>query len=466
MLKQVALVLLASHALVWSADSIRSVCCDCPLGAPVLAYETANASDGTQPIISSEPPLSVEYVLSEIGRSPGAVAAACEVAAAISRRFGHPIEAEEFAKKIQEPREISLLFSVRIRDLVHGFSTAQALADAGGAVASTNSFKLPKTVAWKEAPTYFEAVAGAPEQMFGNLYRYVKPSGISARAVRVRSAFGEILDRLALNRSLPERERFGIVYQDNKYLDFDEFIDALVRTGHKVEMDVSNEVADFLHLMFREPSGVFREVRTEVQIRTGYFTSAGDEITIPAVHSHLIFRVAGPQLNVDVEFYQGTHGTHFCPSLVIQGQSWVGIRKSGTYDGHEAVKALRAAGLYLDLLHTISREDALFAGGYGQSGICNDSVAVIEMLLNKDVTVYPLLIDKRRVIRQLDILIAKHPAIARRYRKIRQAVVNMPSDVELNKTQPQRILGSIPYRAGSTPYVGFNDARRTFARQK
>jgi hypothetical protein len=298
------------------------------------------------------------------------------------------------------------------------------------------------------------------------LYRYAIPSGISAREVKTRSAFGEILDRLALNPSMAERDRFAVVFRGAAYSDFDAFVEAIVRSGHGIECDVSNEVADFVHLMLRQPDGTFREVQTDVRIRTGYFTPEGTEIIIPAVHSHLIFRFTGPDVTTAVEFYQGTHGTHFYPSLVVKGESWVGIRNSATYGGDEAVKALRAAGLYLDVLQGITREDALFAGGYGQSGVCNDSVAVIEMLLGGRATVYPLLIDKQRVRTYLDALIQGRPAMAARYREIDRAVRQIPSDVTPNPTQPQRILDSIPYGPGRTPYPGFNDARRTFGRRR
>jgi len=423
---------------------------------------TANEESRGPPRISGEPPLSLEHMLAEIGQSREAVAAVCEMAAALSRRLGRPTSVEECAARIKDPRTVQEFFSVRLGDLAAGFALAQTVAEARGGIVSENSFKLPQRVSWTEAPTYFDGACWEPEQLCGILYRYAIPSGISGEEVRRRSAFGEILDRLALNGSTPAPDQFRVVCRGVEYSEFDVFVRALVQSGHRIEMDVSNEVADFVHLMVRKTDGTFREVQTDVRIRTGYFTPEGTEIIIPAVHSHCIFRFAGPDVNTAVEFYQGTHGTHFYPSVVVRGESWVGIRKSATYVGDKAVKALKASGLYLDVLQGISREDTLFAGGYGQSGICNDSVAVIEMLLNGEATVYPLLIDKKRVLTYLDTLMEKRPTMAARYRAIYRAVERMPSDVAPNPSQLRRILDSVPYGPGPTPYAGFNDARRTF----
>ncbi len=417
------------------------------------------------PRISDKPPLSLEQVLAEIGESPEAAAGVSEIAAAVSRRLGRPIPAKQFAARIKDPRTVQELFSVGLPELVAGFAAAQAVVDAQGGAAGENSFRLPNRVSLREAPTHFDAAPAEPQQLYGNLYRYAIPSGIAAEEVKMRSAFGEILDRLALNRSTAEEGRFRVVYRDTKHSDFDGFVDALVQRGHRIEMDLSSEVADFVHLMVRKPDGTLREVQSEVRIRTGYFTPEGAEIIIPAVHSHFILRVAGPDVSTAVEFYQGTYGTHFYPSVLVRGESWVGIRTSTTCGPDKAIKALKAAGLYLEVLQGISREDALFAGGYGQSGICNDSVAVIEMLLNGRATVYPLLINKERVLDYLDALIRERPALAERYRRLRRAVEQMPSDVTPNPTQPRRILDSIPYGPGPTPYPGFNDARRTFGKR-
>ena len=373
------------------------------------------------PNISSEPPLSLEQVLAKIGESREAVAAVSEIAATVSQRLGHPISAEEFVTRIKDPRTVQELFSVRVHDLAAGFAMAQTVADTRGSVVTEDSYRLPKRVSLREAPTYLDAAHGEPEQIYGNLYRYAIPSGIRAEEVKLRSAFGETLDRLALNPSMAEEDRFCVVYRGAEHSDFDAFVDSLVQSGHHIEMDVSNEVADFVHLMARKADGTFREVQTDVRIRTGYFTSEGAEIIIPAVHSHLIFRVGGPDVSTAVEFYQGTYGTHFYPSLVVRGESWVGLRNSASYCGGKAIKALRASALYLDVLQGICREDALFAGGYGQSGVCNDSVAVIEMLLNGRATVYPLLVDKKRVLAHLNALIQERPTAAARYREIYRA---------------------------------------------
>jgi hypothetical protein len=175
--------------------------------------------------------------------------------------------------------------------------------------------------------------------------------------------------------------------------------------------------------------------------------------------------MSGPDVNTAVEFYQGTGGTRFYPSVIVNGESWVGIRNSDTYTGAQALDTARLSGLYMDVLQGIARENDQFAQGYGQSGVCNDSVAVIQLAVGviDAPTTYPLLINKDLVGDYLERMVKERPHLAADYRRLQDAVRRMPLDRRVNSSAPGRILRSIPYESGSsTPYPGFNDARRIF----
>ncbi len=431
-----------------------------PLCAFVLLPPAAAVGTVDQPVLSDAPPLSLERALADLGRSPGAVAAAADIAALVFQHVGRPASAEEVAERIRDPRTVAEFFSITVADVSRSFDRVQAAIPRPGTKSTRGPYQLPLRVALEQAPRYFADSTWKPRQLWGDLYRYPIPSKISSGEVKMRSAFGEILDRLADNRGGKPEHRFLVIYRGAEYWDFDAFIDALAATGHQIEFDVSNEVSDFVHLMARQADGALREIQTDIRLRTGYFMEDQREIIVPAVHSHLLFRISGPDVNTAVEFYQGVSGTHFYPSFLIQGESWVGIRTSATYGHERAVPAFKAAGLYLDLLRNIARRDALFAGGYGQSGICSDSVAVIEVLLGVEPTVYPLLINKQLVLRHLAALQRRRPSLAARYEQIREAIQKMPSDITRNPSQARRILSCIPYGPGPTPHVGYNDARR------
>jgi len=424
----------------------------------------SDADWGDPPRISSAAPLSLEYVLARIGRSPEALSAAAKIAAAVSRHVGNAAGESELARHIQDPRLVAKYFSPSVPDLARGFAAAREARLRPRVEKAESSRRLPRHVEWRRAPACLGDSSWKPRKLVGNLYSYAIPSPLSTVEVQTRIAFGEILDRLAANRSAEDEDRFSVLYLNTEYTDFDAFVDALVESGHQVEMDVSNEVSDFMHLMLRQSDGTLRELQTDIRIRTGYRTAEGEEIIVPAVHSHLIFRVAGPQVNTAVEFYQGVAGVHFHPSLLVQGESWVGIRTSATYRGPPALKALSAAGLYLDLLLNLSRKDALFAEGYGNSGICNDSVAVIELVIGEEASVYPLLINKPFVLNHVADLQRQRPQLAERYGEIRRAIEQMPSDIASDESQPRRILACIPYGPGRTPHTGYNDARHTFGK--
>jgi hypothetical protein len=98
-----------------------------PFPAPSLGREA--------PRISEEPPLLLEDVLAEIGESGEAAAAAPKIAASVAPRLGRPVSAEELAVRIQDPRSVRELFSVRLPELVEGFSAAQTVP--GGPTCAT-----------------------------------------------------------------------------------------------------------------------------------------------------------------------------------------------------------------------------------------------------------------------------------------------------------------------------------------
>jgi hypothetical protein len=103
--------------------------------AAQVAGQTGDRESREAPRISEEPPLLLEDVLAEIGESGEAAAAAPKIAASVAPRLGRPVSAEELAVRIQDPRSVRELFSVRLPELVEGFSAAQTVP--GGPTCAT-----------------------------------------------------------------------------------------------------------------------------------------------------------------------------------------------------------------------------------------------------------------------------------------------------------------------------------------
>jgi ribosomal protein L17 len=199
--------------------------------------------------------------------------------------------------------------------------------------------------------------------------------------------------------------------------------EALVSTGHQIEMHNERTYANFLSLNARENPVIW-----PVWIDTGLKTQEGEALTIPVGHSHHAWRIRGPLVTARVMFYLGVSGVGFF-AQVDERPAWTGMRSaysvnSDSAEGLEAIlKAADTAGRYF---RRIQREAALYAqnmpaDGYGYLGVCNDSNAVLEAATRVDprtgqmsISTYPLAraaeLDSKPVMRDgLDALMRSLP---------------------------------------------------------
>ena len=115
------------------------------------------------------------------------------------------------------------------------------------------------------------------------------------------------------------------------------------------------------------------------------------------------------------------------------------------------------------MINDIARERGLAVGGYGATGVCIDTVAILQKLMNRPLTAYPMLHSDELMITEAQ---HRHDGAGSRldrpeYRSIIEALRAVENDAapvdpaHMTPTQVAdlkgRILGSIPWPPGMEP---------------
>ena len=189
---------------------------------------------------------------------------------------------------------------------------------------------------------------------------------------------------------------------------------------------------------------------------------------VPSVHSEMVIRIRPgtatktAPIDADIKWYQGVSATGFFPVGLMKTPAWCGGTTTDVFLGDEAARAVELGGLLGDVIQGTASRLGLIAEGYGETGVCNDSVAVIQHALRQRAAPYPLLMNDN----------ALEPEMQRRlqdrnhrddpaYRALRESIQALPSDVGANPSQRQRALDSLPWAAGKEPFISTEHARQT-----
>jgi len=98
--------------------------------------------------------------------------------------------------------------------------------------------------------------------------------------------------------------------------------------------------------------------------------------------------------------------------------------------------------------------------GYGITGVCNDSVAIIEHALFGQATAYPLLMRDEVVLAELGQARQAGGALDAAYAALATSIAAVPSDTEPQPSAAQRALASLPWQPGQEPFASTVEARR------
>ena len=149
-----------------------------------------------------------------------------------------------------------------------------------------------------------------------------------------------------------------------------------------------------------------------------------------------------------------------CPDGVWADPTWVGKTSHGTLSGDQAMKAVELAGAFTDVVNTTAKSMNLYGDGYGITGVCNDSVAVIQQAMTGHADEYPLLMKDEVLYGALKQHLNDHDADVGLYQQLSKAIHDLPSDATPNRTAKARALASLSWAPGNEPFQSTADARK------
>lgn len=221
-------------------------------------------------------------------------------------------------------------------------------------------------------------------------YGYFPDTSLDECAVDRSTKLADILTSLGKHNGSSVTE--GAITAKNPW----EMIKALISTGHKVTLLDQRAYADFLSFNWNET-----EIIWPLWIDTGVVLKNGSPLIVPMGHSQFVFQVEGPVISfARVSFFLGIDGVGFWPDT-SQRPAWTGLKTVASVSSEsqagaqKIIDALNISGLYMTRI--LSESSTIAKGypaqGYGYLGVCNDSVAIIESLVDiKNVgTPYPLM---------------------------------------------------------------------------
>ncbi|MBF0441759.1 MAG: hypothetical protein HQK54_07650, partial [Oligoflexales bacterium] len=113
----------------------------------------------------------------------------------------------------------------------------------------------------------------------------------------------------------------------------------------------------------------------------------------------------------------------------------------------------------------ISQRSNLPLEGYGALAVCNDSVAVIEDVINGKINPYPILIEPKLILEE----ICRRESMTDANEDIDQlftleflgsSVASLPADHRHRQDAAERILNAFPWEEGKEPFQVAIEARR------
>lgn len=411
-------------------------------------------------------------VLAAVGQSPQGQAALGKILDDVKAKTGIEVPSEMRAAVLSNPAALTKAMEVTPGQMSGGIVALNAAYQSGkikkGEPAKQllpQKFDLSKMDDVDAPRPKSEMKELAPGLFQGDL-----PSTTSDGQIKRNRVMAEVFGRLSNNASLPADQQFSVTHNGKEFKTLDSFAKQLAADGYEVNISFDQRIANFSNLKTAVPGSnppQFLDVPAPLMVKTGIKDGLGKEAVVPAVHSEMVINIKagpnakGPKFDADLKFYQGVSGTGFFPCNVHADPSWCGRVSHSQLSGDKALEAISVAGAFTDVVNTTAKAKNLYADGYGITGVCNDSVAVVQQAVTGRADAYPLLMKDEILYGALkerlnDANKADDPA----YKSIRKAMRELPSDVRKNDSQARRALASLPWAAGKEPFVSSEEARR------
>ncbi len=262
----------------------------------------------------------------------------------------------------------------------------------------------------------------------------------------------DALNRLSLNGLGSEAAQpFTASFAGKTVSTPQDLIAALIASGHKVTVADARYFANFGHLHWK-PAGAGS---TEQDVMMPFWINsqivvpepAGGRprpLLVPVSHAEYEWFIEpsagthGPHVKAAVAFYFGIDGKAEFRTMDQLDQAWVMNRHAHEYRGADAVEVTRLTAAFINTYaHLHAAHPAIPFGGYYGFGVCQDSVAAIEMKMTGKATLFPNTADARFFTDPRD-------------EEVNQLIRRLPKDRDGRPPEVERIFGSLP--------VGTSDA--------
>ncbi|MCU0664843.1 MAG: hypothetical protein MUC50_21280 [Myxococcota bacterium] len=299
----------------------------------------------------------------------------------------------------------------------------------------------------------------------------LRDKNVPPQQLRENFVLAEVVERLGTNVRAQENERFVVIYNGQRYARLADFLQALIENGHKINAKVRHYVAPFVPVYSRDESGVNHPVAATVFLRTGYKDSNGTEGVLPLMHSEMVFSIRptaatkGKRINGTVQYYQGIPKTGFYGEGSMELPSWLGKKVSdSSFSTEEAALAMVYGGYVVDVIRAVAQERNAPFDGWGLSGVCNDSAAVLQQAVHGKVNSYPLFMNDELLNAEISKRLAASEDLSaldlKAYEALMLSIAKTPDDITRNRSTRRRLLTSLPWKPGTEPFYSTIDARR------
>ena len=438
------------------------------------------ASVGSQSLLELKPGMypdavSLTTVLKQLSGSPQADALVEGLAKEMKATLGVDVPPALIAAARANPERVVDMLALSPQQMRQGFDAvhAQHRLRAGAAPAATppthsKSQQLPSTFHTSKVDQVAIArSAGDLKTLAPGLMRGDVPNvGLSDAAAKKNIVLAEVIDRLADNAGKPKSDRFVVEHNGSRFTSLPHFVEALRKDGYTVEATITHRVADFFGLKTQAPDGTILDVPMAAMVKTGVKDANGVEAVLPSVHSEVVFSIragansADPKLNGDIKWYQGVPNTGFFPCDTMRKSTWTGSSTASKLDPNASAEALGLCGVLSDVIQDVSASAGLAMAGYGVTGVCNDSVAIIQQAMTGTITGYPLFMRDDVLMPELKKRLSDTNRTDDSALKVLKAAIEAaPSDDKPNASAKQRALASIPWEAGKAPFASVETAR-------
>lgn len=194
-----------------------------------------------------------------------------------------------------------------------------------------------------------------------------------------------------------EKDLFRVEYNGEICQYPNEFIQALINTGHKVDVCPRTQISNFgLYLSVKEDDGSWTMIPTTMMLRTGFERySDSKAVSFAAPHGGIDYYITGPLIGTTntcaLQYYIAIDGLcafHSDQDVIAPWKNKASL--TVPYTTKQAVRTARMAGLVSVAVSIIGTELSLPCGGYGVLGMCNDISGIIDHAIHGKTSAYPL----------------------------------------------------------------------------